>query len=607
MHNQLKSVFRPTIAAAAIFSAFNVHAAQETVGPEIIVTATRDAGVLPNAAQDATVIDEVSINDAGASSITDILANQAGVEVTTNGGPTSTTGIFIRGTKPAQSVVLIDGFRLINPTDGTAPIQGLPLSMFERIEVIRGGASGSYGSGAIGGTIQLFTRNPSAKPGLDASVTGGRYGTYRSDLGYGGNFGDTSAYLTIGVDGTDGFSSTKPSSTDFDPDKDGYHRKSFSANLGHDFGNGQKLRLVALTTETHSNYDSIFAPSAPSVDSQVQLLGLTYDGKLSDIWRTEVRFGETSYDYDYKNAGFAFAPKTSSLQAGWINHLDLAIGRLVLGLEREEQKVEGTGVGYLKNERNIDSAFAQWQASFAAHDVQVALRRDRWTDYGNQNTGSVLYSYNVTPAWSLTGSLAKAFRAPTFDDLYFPFGSNPALVPESSRTVEGGVRYLKGGDEVRMIVFRNRIRNAIELDATFTPQNVQALTEGFTTSWNHAFDNWRWSIAFTHQNPKDLSSGDQLVRRAKNILTGSLERQFGAWRIGSELRSQDERYTQSPNASTNRMGGYGLLNAFVTYAISPALSAQLRGENLTDKNYELVKNYNVPERSLFLTLRYSSR
>ena len=587
--------FKHAALAAAVLATFNVHAADESELTQVIVTATRDSGAKPNPAQDASVVDRTTIEHASSSTIAEVLANQAGIEIATNGGPTTTTGVFIRGTKPAQSVVLIDGFRLTNPTDGTAPIEGLPLSMMERLEVIRGGASGNYGSGAIGGVVQLFTRNPDHAPSVDAAVTVGRYGTYRSEAGYGGKLGDTSFYLGLGTDGAEGFSATNSSSANYSPDKDSYHRQSVVANLRHDFGNGQSVRLNALSIDSHTAYDSAFA-AQPSVDGQIQLLGLTFESKITQSWRAEFKVGETSYDYKFKNAGFTFAPKTDSQQFSWLNHLTLPFGKLTLGLEREQQKVSGAGVSYLQTERTINSTFAQWQETYGRHDIQAAVRSDQWTNYGAQTTGNLLYAYGVAPNWSLTGSLAKAFRAPTFDDLYFPFfGSNPLLKPETSRSVELGTRYRKGGDEFRVLAFRNRIENAIELDATFTPQNVEALIKGWTTSWNHIDENWRWSGSFTHQNPRDLGSGDQLSRRAHNLVTASLERELGVWRLGGELRSQDERYTQSPNSSNFRMAGYGLLNAYASYAISPSLSAQVRIDNLTDKRYELVQGYNTAQ------------
>ena len=597
--------FKTAAIAAAVLSTFNAYATDETVGPEVVITATRDPGASPNPAQDSTVIDRTAIEQSVSQSVPEVLANQAGVEIANNGSPLATTGIFIRGTKDAQTAVLIDGFRLVNPTDGSAPIEQLPLSMVERLEVIRGGASGMYGSGAIGGVIQLFTRNPDQAPTLDASITTGRYGTYRTDVGYGGKQGDNSFYVAVGADGTEGFSATNSRSSQYNPDKDGYHRDSVVANFQHDFGGGQTIRFNLLSTDASYKYDSAFA-SNPSVDSQVQLLGVTYGTKLSDAWRAEFKMGDTSYDYQYQNAGFPFSPHTDDLQYGWINYIALPLGKLTLGLEGEQQKVTGTGVSYLKNERNINSAYAQWQGTYGAHEVQAALRNDHWTDYGGQNTGNVLYAYHVAPGWSLTGSLAKAFRAPTFDDLYSPFGSNPNLVPESSRSAEAGVRYKKAGDEVRLLAFRNRIENSIELDASFTPQNVQALIKGWTASWSHVDNDWRWSTAFTHQDPRNLDTGDQLSRRAHNIATASVERELGAWRLGSELRSQDERYTQSPNTNAFRMGGYGLLNAYASYTLSPNLTAQVRVDNLTDKTYELVQGYNTPGRSLFLTLRYTS-
>lgn len=598
--------FQRAALATAILSSLSLCAVAETTLPDTLVTATRDPSTAVNPAQDAAVIDRTTIEQSASQSVAEILANQAGVEITTNGGATQTTGVFIRGTKPAQTAVLIDGFHLVNPTDGRAPIEGLPLSMMERLEVIRGGASGMYGSGAIGGVVQLFTRNPDQAPTLDASITAGRYGTYRTDAGYGGKFGDTSAYVAVSADGAEGFSATKPSSADYGPDKDGFRRESLLANLQHNFGNDQNIRLNVLSTTANSKYDSAWAPLPPSVDSHVQLVGATYDAKVSDAWRAEFKLGETAYDYKYKNAGFAFAPNTENLQSGWINHIKLPWGKLTLGFEREEQKVSGTIPNYVKNKRNIDSTFAQWLGSYGAHELQTALRNDRWTDYGGQTTGNILYAYNVSSYWSLTGALAKAFRAPTFDDLYFPFGNNPSLVPENSRSAEAGVRYKQGGDEIRFIGFRNRIENSIELDALWVPQNVQALIKGWTAAWTHSGQGWRWYGSFTHQDPKDLDTGEQLVRRARNIASASIERQVGAWRIGGELRSQDERFSQMPNTAASRMGGYGLMNAFANYAIARNLSLLVRIDNLTDKRYEQVKDYNTPGRSMFLTLRYSS-
>lgn len=580
----------------------------------VVVTATRTPGAPVNPAADVSVISEERLDLNSGRNIADVLAQEAGIEISSTGGPASLSGLFIRGTKPSQNVLLIDGFRLVNPTDNRAPLESLPLSAFGQIEVVRGAASSLYGSGAIGGAVQLFSRSGAERaPAFSGAITSGRYGSYRGEAAYGGTVGASQFNLAVGVDGNQGFSATNPDSGFIhEDDKDGFDRRSLVANLRHELSSASAIRLNVLSASGDTDFDTgIASGPRPYIKSRTGLLGATYEFAPVAGWRGEIKAGETRYDYEYHNAGFDFAPRTSSRQVGWMNYFQLPVGTLTLGVEHEKQRVAGEGVDYVTANRSVRSLLGQWLASIDRHRVQFSLRTDRWTGHQAETTGGLLYAYALTPAWSLTGNVGTAFRMPTFDDLYFPCqwwgcSSNPDLKPEESRNIELGTRYRQGGDEMRLFAFRNRIHNAIELDSAFVPQNIDSAIDGATVSWKRENASWYWNLSYTYQDARDADSDERLARRARHIFAGIMERVIGPWRIGGEMRSQDRRYS-SFNAPDSALGGYAVANVYASYAVSPALSLQARIDNVADREYELVRGYNTPGRSLFLTLRYAAR
>lgn len=603
---------KPLAALVALMISQGIFAQENQLEP-VVITATRTPGLAANPAADLSIVSQERIELSTGRSLAEVLAQEANVEITSNGGPASTSGLFIRGTKTAQNIVLIDGFKLTNPTNNQAPIESLPLSAFGQIEVMRGAASSLYGSGAMGGAIQLLTRQREGSPAIEGAITLGRYGSYRSEAAYGGTINNTQFNLAVGLDGNQGFSSSNAGAGwMYEDDKDGYARKSFLANLRHELSDTSAIRLSALLSDGRSDFDNGIATGPrPYISTRTQLIGATLDFKPATTWQSEIKVGETRYDYDYRDAGFVFAPKTSSQQLGWLNFFSLPFGKLTLGLEHEHQEVDGAGVSYITSKRDVTSLLGQLASKFDAHNIQLNLRSDDWTGYSPQTTGGLLYAYALTNTWSLTANHGTAFRVPTYDDLYFPCqwwgcSSNPNLKPEKSRNSELGTRYKSGGDELRLLAFRNRISNAIELDAAFVPQNVNAAIDGASISWKHTSETWMWNITYTNQDARDADKGSRLVRRAQNIVTANVEKQLGSWRLGSDFRSQDSRYSTFETPSS-RMGGYGLASIYASYAASKEITLQARVDNVTDKQYELVRGYNTQGRSLFLTIRYTPK
>lgn len=163
-------------ALASIFSLPSLYAAELQVA-DTVVTASRTEQQLNDVIGDVSVISEEQILKAGQTSLVELLAMQAGIEVSHNGGVGKSSNVYIRGANPVHTVVLLDGMRINSATSGTTSLENIPLNQIERVEILRGPASSLYGADAIGGVIQIFTKSANGKPKINATVGLGTYGT----------------------------------------------------------------------------------------------------------------------------------------------------------------------------------------------------------------------------------------------------------------------------------------------------------------------------------------------------------------------------------------------------------------------------------------------
>lgn len=601
---------------------------------EVIVTANRISQSRESVIADVTVITHQEIERAGQSSLLEILQSQPGVEITSNGGPGKQSGLFLRGTNSGHVLVLIDGMRINSATAGTTTFENLPLAQIEKIEIVRGPASSMYGADAIGGVIQIFTKKGEGKPHFYAGVGYGTYDTKTAEAGVRGKVEGTSFALNVSSYDTNGFSALKTNNPNL-KDNDGYRNLAFSGSLTQQIAEGHDIGFQFLSSEGHTQFDNRFNidPFFPAFDpgfsdnadiSQLSY-ALTSHNQFTSNWLSTLMLGE---GIDESVTFAALGPftatsrslfRTKQRQYSWQNDINLPLGTLTLLYDRREERVSST-TDFIKGQRNNDGYLAGYLVNFGSHSVQVNYRSDHNSAYGTNDTGSVGYGYKINENWRVAGSYGTAFKAPTFNDLYYPdfFGapsSNPNLKPEKSRNLEASLRYEDATSMASLTAYENNIRDLIGLDATFLPFNIsKARIQGLTLAAAQRWNSWQLKGSVDVQSPRDRETDNLLVRRANRHATANLTHEWGDWRFGAEAISSSERY----NDAANNIGldGYTVLNLTTDYKFSEDWKLQARLNNVFDKNYALAYDgdpnadgyaYNTPGSNLFVSIRFEPK
>ena len=590
------------------------YAANDTLD-EIVVTATRIAQPLKQSLSSTTVITRQDIQNSQAADAAAILHSVAGVEISQTGGIGKTTSLFLRGSESTQVLVLLDGVRINSATMGTTSIQDLMLDQIDRIEVVRGNVSSVYGSEAIGGVVQIFTRRGHGVPALNVSGSLGSLGTQRVSVGFGGAVENDDFNIQISKLKTDGVSAINPAlNHNANPDKDGYDNTSLSANIRHMFNADHSLSATIFNSQGHNQYDSTFGlPTNLNTNkARVSKFSLISDNRLTESWQSKLQLAQGMDDYQDFTDGlptpFGSMYKTINQQLSWQNMLQFDAGKqILLGAEHLNQRVSSDiQPAYIQGARKVDTLYAGYTGNYGGHQLQANLRQDQNSQYGNAGTGLLGYGYTFNEAWRATASYSTAFRAPSFNELYYPGFGNANLKPEHARNTEAGLHYTVSGQHVDATYFDNRTRDLIDtvlvdpVNYVYQPLNVNAArTDGVELSYTGQFGDTGVKAALTSQNPRNLTIGKVLDRRAK--LHGSIGvlQQLGAWQVGGEWLHSGER---ADGAHT--LASYNVVNLTAGYALDKKLRLSLRADNLTNQNDATAYGYNPLGRTLFAGLSY---
>lgn len=578
-------------------------------GQEVVVTATRTPQPVSALLSDVSVITGEEIAKAGQSTLAELLQSQPGIEIAANGGLGALSSVFIRGANPGHTLVLIDGMRVDSATLGATAIEHIPLSQVERIEILRGPASSLYGSDAIGGVVQIFTRTGKGAPHASFSAGAGSYDTQSISAGAGGERGATRFGLQAAYLSTGGFSATNPANPRFNPDRDGYRNTSFAGSLAHEVAGGHELGLNLFHTEARIHYDD--RPSGDDFqDRRLSAYSVYSRNWLHAGWESLLRVGASADDMAAVDR-FPGTFRTDQNQFYWQNNITTGAGLVTAGLERVEQKVTSS-TAYDRTRRTIDSVLVGYQGRFGLHSLQASARRDDNSQFGGHNTGLLAYGYRFTPQWRASASIGTAFKAPTFNDLYWPYAGNPNLRPERARNRELAVHYEAAGHRASLVYFDNRVTDLIDWAPVspgsfiWAPANVdRANLRGATFSWQGSVGDFRLGANLTLQKPEDAATGKRLPRRAEQHGSIRVGRTFGSWDLGGELVFAGDRFDDSAN--TQRLDGYGLVNLTAVYAVSRELSLKGRINNLFDRRYELARGFDTPGANLFVSMEYRPR
>lgn len=577
---------------------------------EVVVTATRTAITTDAALAPVEVIGREAIERSQAKSLTELLRGRAGINISNQGGPGKLTSLFVRGAESDQVLVLVDGVRVGSATSGQAAFQDLPVAMIERIEIVRGPRSSLYGSDAIGGVIQIFTRRDKGPAQFRFHVGAGSHGYREGGLGVGGSSEHGWFGIDAGLQSTDGINACDPRAAlafagcfASEPDRDGYENHSFSARGGVNIGDSVTLEAHALHASGHNEYDGTFVNNSDIVQ---QVVGTQLRWKASD--RFDMRFSVGSNKDESDNfLDSAYSGSFTTRRDNASAQADIALADaqlLTLGADWLRDRLDTTTT-YVDTRRTNRAAFAQYQGRFGSHNLQLALRNDDNDQFGNKTTGTAAWGLSFADAWRVTASYGTAFKAPTFNELYFPGFGNPDLRPESSKTFEAGIAWQGERTSVRLDAFSTDVDDLIAFDiAIFLPNNIQhARLRGAELRVDSTLFGWNLGASASWLDAEDRDTGNELARRASETARLELDRAFGKFRLGFTGVAEGSRYDDLAN--TRELAGFATLDVRGEYAFAADWTLQARVANVFDRDYETAAFYHQPGREFFVTLRFA--
>jgi vitamin B12 transporter len=578
----------------------------------VVVTATRMPARASELLNDVTVLRREDIEASGATSLPELLAAQPGIEIVSNGGIGKATSLLTRGTESRHTVVLIDGMRVNSATSGDTAVQHIPLDQIERIEIVRGPVSSLYGSEAIGGVIQVFTRRGDGPLTGNVQASVGTHNTSDLSASLAGATETIHYALSAGHFRTDGISAiNNTANAAYHPDQDGYRQDNVSGRLGLRYAPGQELAANLFYSDSLSRYDAFGAGNYDArIGQTLQGIGIESRNRLTGYWTSTLRLADGTDDMtDHPSATTTRIYKTEQKQAVWQNDFRTPIGDLLAGVERLEQEVVSTSA-YTNKERSVDSLLLGYQGRYQAHRLQLSARRDDNSQFGARTTGMAYYGYQFTPALRASVGAGTSFSAPTFNQLYYPGYGNPDLRPETGHNKEASLVWEGGPARASLTWFDNRVHDLIQsvrvAPFIYLAENVQdARLTGWSLAVEGSGQGWRPRLAYDWLDASDRSTGLVLPRRAREHLTLGLAKEAGALTIRAEVAASSHRYDNATN--TKRLAGYSVVNAGLDFRAAAQTTLFAHAVNVFNKRYELAADYATPGAGVFFGLRQQFR
>jgi vitamin B12 transporter len=612
----------------------------------IVVISNRQEQRLSDVMTSVSVITRQDIERLQPQDIGNILQGQPGIEIVRNGGLGMQTSIFMRGTNSSQVLVLVDGMKVTDEFSNATPLQNIPISQVDHIEILRGNASALYGSRAMGGVIQIFTKSGKDNLGINGSLTYGSRNTQNYIGGYSQKLNGIFFNISLNHQETDGFATRNPSQNDSysiaNASKNAYNSNSLSMNFSEEISAGQELGLKVIGSKFNVLSDAgfdygLYNTGSPdgvngmnklfsnNISSQVFL-----KNQINNFWDSKLTYGVSNInnrnDYNYSQSGAAIGNyQTYQKDFSWLNDFILTNNQsLMVGFESNQIKTKDEDAYYsikrFKGSRVINSAFTGYSGKFDEIGIQLNLREDHINTGLSSTTGLLGISYNINNQWKIAGNISNAFSAPTLPQLNSQgAGGNPNLKPEEDNSLEASLQYLDNKKILRIVLFNKETKNLIQAGSNCPPPNYvcslenisKAENAGLEFSGQTVFESFIFKVSATFQDPIDKTDNSQLQRRAKEF--GSFEINYAAdkFKIGSQTlfssTTPDIAISGCYPASSpcRRNAGYVINNLYGSYKYDKNWLLSLNIENIFDKTYQKAYGFNTPGFGTFLTIQFN--
>ncbi|MCP1673257.1 vitamin B12 transporter [Natronocella acetinitrilica] len=589
--------FLPTACAVVCLCPFVAAADTLTLSLNpIVVTPGRSVQTVEESLSSVTVIDRETLDRQQPREFVDILQGQPGIGVVTNGAFGKNTTVFTRGAGSESTVLLINGIRIRSATAGGAPWQFIPPQLLDRVEVVRGPRSSIYGADAVGGVIQGFTAEGEGAP--RGWVQGGFGSNSSREIGAGtsGRVGDTSFSVAGNRFDTDGIDIREGE------ERKGYDNTAGIGSLRQHFDNGASVGVTGFRAQGNTEFDT------GDTDYVIQTIGLSGELPVGDNWITEFSLSE-GQDRSLTDGTSRFDTRSRTVRIA--NRVFLGPHELVVGADQLRDEIT-SDTAYAEDSRDNRGFFSQLFLRSGPSDMQLSARWDDNEAFGDRLTGAAAVGHALDGNHRVRLSYGTAFRAPTFNDLYFPGFGNPDLSPERSQTAELGMRGQYQTVYWDVAAFQTYVDDLIGFDVDLgAPGNVErARIHGVELEAGMTTERWDLRATGTLQDPRNRDTGARLTRRTTQSARLDLDRRFGQFSLGASGVAVGDRYNDAAN--NDRLSGFGLVNLRAGWAFAENWSARITVDNMFDREYVVSRffdgtPYNQTGRTAFLSVRYGHR
>lgn len=608
---------RSRVALLSLACASSALQAQVPVeSPPVVITAARAEQSLPAALPSARVITRAEIDALQPVDLPGLLRALTSIDVAQTGPFGSQTSLFLRGADSRQTLVLVDGAPLQRADFGSASWQNLPIDQIERVEIVRGNLSSLYGAQAVGGVVQIITRQALAPV---VSVSAGSQGTAAASVAGGTRFGDdqTPTRLSAAVSWrkTDGYSARDPAvDPGANPDRDAAQQGAGSLRVEQVWAPGQSTQFNLLTSHTRSAYDG-FTPGLDDVlNTRTDVAGLRSRHALGAGLALTAELGQTREQFDDPTGYAATGDNRVRLMGAQLAWQATQAHEWQLGAETKRERFSDTNTP--ERVRGTDSLRLGWFGHFGVAgggdeplQLQANLRRDHSSDFGGATTGLLAVAYTLQPGWKLSAQASTGFSAPSFvDDLY----ANPAttLRPERSRQAELALQWSGASRLLRAALFVQRQRDRIAFDpTTFESINIaHAENSGLELMAQLPLGPGRLGAELTLQDPRNADSDQPLRRRARESLALNYSVALAGWQTVTALRYTGKRTDVDPVSFGDAINpARTTLDLAVQRQLTPVWRLSAKLDNLANVQTSEVLGYTAAPRSLLVTLQASLR
>lgn len=661
------------LSSAIALTTSDIALAMEKPLETMIVSATRTEQSIDDVMASVTLLTREDIERIQAQDLYDVLSQVPGLNMHRTGGAGSTISVVLRGTSTNQTLFLLNGQRFASATLASPRLESIDPSQIERIEVVKGPRASLYGADAVGGVIHIFTKQAQQQAELniesgfggDLFAGGANHLRQKHRVAFTTGLTDTlAASVDLLHEATSGIDDTVSQRRGAE-DKDANRTSGVSLSLVQDFEKGQ-IKAQYLFNKTHTEYDSgdgcsniVYGRNdcQPFSDKEVESLNLSADYDVSDVLSLSGNIGFTK---DLSETGddlnndptqvFSVSNVFETKRVFTTAQADILLSEghlLTLGADYYDDKIDGHvyvngGVfgapaarsGYLDengdeiNSRDNLAFFAQYQADFGAHSFVVGVREDDNEKYGHNTTGNIAWGYELNENLRVVASWGEAFRAPSFNDLYWPDGANANLEPEESETYELSLQGNYGDTRWEISYYETDVDSMIEWAPApipsnpfrWQPSNVESATiKGTELQISRELFSWQVAASYTHldatydKTVNGSFDGNQLQTRPEHTAKLDVSRSWGNFEFGVNWLAESSR-TQHKSEEPET-AGYGVVGIRTAYQLSKELKLQFKVDNLLDKDYTIRsysfgfpstwEDYNTTGRTAFLSVTYT--